>query len=104
MDYPYVSKHARLIKEESTPVVVPYGESPSIIQAIRDKGIFTRDDLRRLQPYMVSLRQNDIDNLSYRDALENLFFSVELLILRDGYYSPQLGLLINQRPMEDYVL
>jgi CRISPR-associated endonuclease/helicase Cas3 len=57
----------RLIDDDSTPVVVPYDPDPSaqalgawpldgLLREIEAKGFAVRDDYRRLQPYLVTLR------------------------------------------------
>ncbi len=65
-DYPKVAELFRMIADETTPVVVQYnapGEPETVnhlLDGLQNQSARTRDYLRSLQPYMVSLRSKEL--------------------------------------------
>ena len=105
-----VARKARVISEETNPVVVPYREGKSLIEAIRlrpqGKGRprFNKRDLQSLQRYMVNLRRRDFDALLALRQIEPLLPNLELYVLREGLYDERFGVVIDQRPTGDFLL
>jgi CRISPR-associated endonuclease/helicase Cas3 len=58
-----VAREFKMIDEAGTGVIVPYGDSPKIVEQIRKRGIMTYEDRRRLQRYTVNLFPNWITAL-----------------------------------------
>lgn len=88
-----VARNFRVIDDDTTPVVVPWGEAEQLLDTIerRREGL-TRDDLRALQPYFVSLR-----SWEFQEAVE-AGQCLEVLpgVWRwEGGYDPDLGLLLD---------
>lgn len=55
LDYPEVAAKFRLIKGDTVPAVVPYGEGPELLDRVRRAGALSRRVVRLLQPYLVSI-------------------------------------------------
>jgi CRISPR-associated endonuclease/helicase Cas3 len=104
-----VARKARVIADDTRPVIVPYGRGAEIIDEIRastlerGKPRFSKGDLQRLQRYMVNLRQHDFDLLLGLKQIQPLLPNLELYVLSEGFYQKHLGLVINQRPLEDFL-
>jgi CRISPR-associated endonuclease/helicase Cas3 len=105
-----VSAKAKVITEDGRPVLVPYQDGASRIQAIRarqptpGRPRFDRQDLRRLQRYMVNVRTCDFIILQNTSMVKALLPNLELYVLEPGCYHPHLGLVIDNRPLEDFIL
>lgn len=105
-----VARKARVIADDTRPVIVPYGAGQDRIVEIRtrpqEKGKprFDKTDLQRLQRFMVNLHQRDFDYLLALGQIHPLLPNLELYVLSEGFYHDHLGLLINQRPTEDFLL
>lgn len=101
-----VAQEARVIKDDTRPVIVPYGDAPRIIADIRNKGRenFTRNDLRRLQRYIVNLYARDFLLLEALQQVHELFPNWEMYVLAEGFYSDRFGVILNQRSEEDFIL
>lgn len=73
-----VAKKAKVIPNDTKPIVVPYGDGASIVDEIRARTVnssqsrFTRDDLRRLQRFMVNVRTCKFEDLRRYFQLEEL--------------------------------
>jgi len=61
----------RMIEETGEAVVAPYGDWAERVNDIRRNGI-TRQRMRRLQPFFVSLYRQEIDTLNKAGALERI--------------------------------
>jgi CRISPR-associated endonuclease/helicase Cas3 len=105
-----VAAKAKVIEDNGQPVVIPIGKARHLIDKIRARKAgrgeprFTRDDLRRLQRYMVNVRTNNFDRLLNDTQIESLLPYLDLYVLKEGAYHVNLGLLVNDRPLEDYFL
>ncbi|MFP4440934.1 MAG: CRISPR-associated helicase/endonuclease Cas3, partial [Chloroflexaceae bacterium] len=72
MDYPEIARRFRLIDEDTDDVIVAYGDEPAraqvraLIAALQQRPPNARQLLRRLQPYLVSVRAQVARR--YRDA------------------------------------
>jgi CRISPR-associated endonuclease/helicase Cas3 len=105
-----VAELARVIKDDTKPVIVQYGSGRERIEKIRtrpvrkDRPRFDRDDLRRLQRFMVNLHRQDFDQLLALKQITPLLPNLELYVLSEGFYHPDLGVVIDHRPTEDFIL
>jgi CRISPR-associated endonuclease/helicase Cas3 len=101
-----VAQEARVIKDDTRPVIVPYGDAPNIIADIRRKGRenFTRNELRRLQRYIVNLHTRDFMLLEGLKQIHELFPNWEMYVLAEGFYDHRFGVILNQRSEEDFIL
>ncbi len=104
-----VSRKAKVIQDGGTPVVVPYGKGKGLIDDIRSRAQgpgaprFGYRDLRKLQRFLVNVREKDFQQLEDLGMVSRLLPDLDLFLLEEGCYSNDLGLLINQRPMEDFI-
>jgi CRISPR-associated endonuclease/helicase Cas3 len=105
-----VSAKAKVITEEGRPVVVPYRDGAEHIQDIRNRQPvpgqprFDLRDLRRLQRYMVNVRTSNFIFLHNASMVRTLLPNLELYVLEPGCYHSHLGLVIDNRPLEDFIL
>jgi len=93
-----VAQRARVIKDDTIAVIVPYARAQALIKRIRKTGHFDRNTLRRLQRFMVNLRrgpQSDHQKLVDMGALEPLLAQrLPIPVLASWCYDPQLGVSI----------
>jgi CRISPR-associated endonuclease/helicase Cas3 len=101
-----VARKARVIPDDTRPLIVPYGNGPEIIADIRNKGRekFTKRDLRRLQRYIVNLQNRDFLLLQGLGQIKELFPNWEMYVLAEGLYDNRFGVILNQRSEEDFIL
>jgi CRISPR-associated endonuclease/helicase Cas3 len=105
-----VAYKARVIDDDTRPVIVPYGEGRERIVEMRTRpqtkgrARFDKTDLQRLQRFMVNLHQRDFGQLLALGQLSPLLPNLDLYVLSEGFYHDHLGLLVNQRPTEDFLL
>jgi CRISPR-associated endonuclease/helicase Cas3 len=66
-----VAEQFRIIDEAGQPVVAPYGDWQQRVEDVRRIGI-SRDRMRRLQPFMVTLYNQEIDLLAKAGAIERI--------------------------------
>jgi CRISPR-associated endonuclease/helicase Cas3 len=101
-----VAREAKVISDDTRPVIVPYGESSDIIAGIRDKGRenFSKHDLRKLQRYIVNLQCRDFLLLQSLEQIKELFPNWEMHVLAEGLYDHRFGVILNQRSEEDFIL
>lgn len=101
-----VARAARVISDDTRPVIVPYGDGPEIIAAIRDQGReqFSRHDLRKLQRYIVNLQTRDFFLLQGLRQIRELFPHWDMYVLDEGFYDSRFGVILHQRPEEDFIL
>ena len=105
-----VSSKAKVIEDDTIPLIVRYKEGTKLVDNIRNRPVeaqcsrFNRQDLRALQRYMVNVRRNDFYKLLQHNLIQPLLPNLELFVLSEACYHEQLGLLIDNHPMEDFVL
>jgi CRISPR-associated endonuclease/helicase Cas3 len=105
-----VAELARVIENDTQPVIVHYGKGCNIIEEIRMRAVikgqprFAQDDLRKLQRFMINLHQRDFQRLLMLKAITPLLPNLEIHVLADGWYHPDLGIVIEQRPLEDFLV
>lgn len=103
-----VADLAKVIDNDTQPVVVPYGKGCNLIKEMRTRPIvkgqprFGRDDLRKLQRFMVNLHSRDFQRLLMLKAISPLLPNLEIYVLADGWYHADLGIVIDKRPLEDF--
>ena len=107
-----VGREAKVIEDDTKPVIVDYGEARFLIYEIQNRKRkpneprFDKTDLRRLQRFMVNVgnRRPAYDYDTLKPHLDPLLPGLDLHILRSGHYHSDLGLLVNQqRPLEDFL-
>jgi CRISPR-associated endonuclease/helicase Cas3 len=104
-----VARKAKVIKDDGQPAIVRFGAGESLVEEIRTRvpvagqSRFTRDDLRRLQRFMVSVHTHKFQTLLGLNQVKALLPNLELYVLDDGFYHPDLGIVIDKRPMEDFL-
>jgi CRISPR-associated endonuclease/helicase Cas3 len=105
-----VGREAKVIEDDTRPVIVNYGEAKLLIYEIQQRQRpaneprFDKTDLRRLQRFMVNVsnRRPNFDYDTLKPHLEPLLPGLDLPVLKSGHYHPDLGLLVSQqRPLED---
>jgi CRISPR-associated endonuclease/helicase Cas3 len=103
-----VSEKAKVIDDAGQPVITPYGNGPTVVEHIRNRKVlenrlrFTRDDLRNLQRYMVNVRPRDFLKLQGIRGMTPILPNLEIYVLNEGLYHKDLGLVIENHPMEDF--
>ena len=65
---------------------------------------FSKTDLRRLQRYFVNLYQHQFDLLQALGQIKPLLPNLELFVLSEGFYDDRFGIVIEERPTEDFIL
>lgn len=104
-----VADHARVITDDTVAVIVPYNKAVTIVEDIRMKGQFDRNTLRNLQRYMVNVRNgpvSDFTKLQQIGALGPLLHDrLDIPVLEKSCYKsdPPLGMVIENRPLEDFI-
>jgi CRISPR-associated endonuclease/helicase Cas3 len=109
-----VSRKAKVISDEGQPVIVARDSlgkefAAPLIREIRDRKPapgrprFDRDDLRRLQRFMVNVHSHKFQQLESLKHIRPLLPNLELYVLDDGFYHPELGLVIDNRPLDDFI-
>lgn len=105
-----VAELAKVIDDDTQAIIVPYGKAKSIIQEIRErptekgKPRIDRDDMRKFQRFMVNLHSRDYNRLTQLKAIKPLLPNLDIPVLEEGWYHADLGVLIDQRPTEDFLL
>ncbi len=106
LEFRKIAEKARVIEDNSQQVIVFYGKGKALVDEIRSRGLtrFTRDDLRSLQRFMVNVRTKKLDVLKKLGQVEELFENCEIFVLQEASYHADLGLLIDTRPQEDFII
>ena len=105
-----VAELARVIKDDTQPVIVPYGNGRKLLEDIRARLVvkgrprFDRDDLRKLQRFMVNLHPRDFQRLLALKGIVPLLPNLEIHVLAEGWYHQDLGIVIDKRPTEDLLI
>ena len=109
-----VSRKARVISDEGQPVIIAHDThgrefAAPLIEEMRSRQVapgqfrFNRDDLRRLQRFMVNVHSHKFQQLEAMKHIHPLLPNLELHVLNDGFYHPELGLVIDNRPLDDFI-
>jgi CRISPR-associated endonuclease/helicase Cas3 len=110
LNFRSVAQKVKVIDDTGVSVIVPYGKSIEIVEEIRgrqtQKGVprFNRDDLRRLQRFMVNIRRNDFLTLQTMGQIQELLPNISLYVLNEGSYHDALGVVIGERASDEFVL
>ncbi|WNV03153.1 CRISPR-associated helicase Cas3' [Candidatus Methylospira mobilis] len=105
-----VAELAKVIESDTQAVIVPYGKGCDLIEEIRTRPVvkgsprFNRNDMRKLQRFMVNLHQRDFQRLFTLKAIKPLLPNLDIQVLAEGWYHPDLGIVIEQRPLEDFLI
>ncbi len=108
-----VADAAKVIDDGGRAVIVPYGNAKKHIRTLRKLGNFDRRSLRALQRYTVNLRENDFQKARQTGLItplipaSNFGRSAEqddsgAWVLAEGSYHEDLGVMIENRPLEDF--
>ena len=109
-----VARKAKVIDDSGQPVIVASDTqgrkfAAPLIEEIRNRQLasgqsrFTRDDLRRLQRLMVNVHSHKFQQLEAMRHIRPLLPNLELFVLNEGLYHPDLGLLIDKLPLETFL-
>jgi CRISPR-associated endonuclease/helicase Cas3 len=110
LKYRDVAEKARVIEDDTRSVIVLYGRAEEIVSEIRSRQVgtgqprLTRDDVRRLQRYMVSVHVQQFQQLEALAQIKPLLPNLDLYVLSAGIYHEHLGLVLHQRPLEDFIV
>ncbi len=104
-----VARKAKVISDETQAVIAPREKALEKVAAIRSRpqieGLrFTRKDLRDLQRFMVNLHLRDFQKADKMGLLRPVLPGMELSVLDEAAYHEHLGVVIDQRPTEDFLL
>lgn len=109
-----VSRKAKVINDSGQPLIIAadnHGRkfAADLIAEIRNRQPapgqprFTREDLRALQRSMVNVHHHRFQQLQSMKHLHPLLPNLELCVLTDGFYHPDLGLVVENRPLDDFI-
>lgn len=100
-----VAERSQVIRDSGEPVIVPYGPAPKLVAAIRRAGTFSWRTARRLQRFMVNVRQRDMEALRQAGQVQPLVPDREgLLVLSKASYHAQLGVIVGIQPPEEFII
>lgn len=84
-----VADEYRLIEDDTTPVVVDYGDGWEVLEGVLETaehaGFVPRDDWRRLQPYTVSLYEHALEEATQKGHVRQLGDDLDLWRWDGGY-------------------
>ncbi len=91
----------QVIEQNTTGVIVPYGEGEELISLINSNCNLTelKQYLKRAQQFSVNLFETDKRKLEEKAAIVALKDDL-ILVLRDGFYSDEIGVTSEGAPME----
>jgi len=114
LNFRNVAHKVKVIDETGKSVIVPFGgingKAMKIIREIKTRlqsksnARFNRNDLRILQRFIVNIRHNDFQMLLVRGQVEELLPNLEINILNEGSYHNDLGVIVDERAIEDFIL
>jgi CRISPR-associated endonuclease/helicase Cas3 len=108
LNFRTVAQDARVIKQDTVSVIVPYRQARKLVENIRKTRRFDRQTLRRLQRYMVNLQRglgSDLEQLTRLGAIEPLLPDVlEIPVLAEHCYDVQRGVVIKEHSPEDLII
>lgn len=90
--YGTAAKYFQVIDQQTTSVIVPFGEGKEIIADLNgDRSIEDLGNLlRKAQQYTVNLYRHEMDELEQNGGLETVF-DKQLYVLKDGAYNEDYG-------------
>jgi CRISPR-associated endonuclease/helicase Cas3 len=86
----------RMIDQDTTPVLVTWGDMDSEVAAIRRERPLSSEIMRRLQPYFVTLYEHEFEVACSKGFCEELDAG---LWVWNGLYDPELGLQLDSPEM-----
>jgi CRISPR-associated endonuclease/helicase Cas3 len=112
--YREVSHKAKVIEDSGTPVIISEDNrgglwGRAIIDEIRNRqhipgqARFSRNDLRKLQRFMVNTRFNTFRDLQMKGLIKPLLPNLELFVLNAAAYHPALGLILENYQPDDFI-
>lgn len=104
-----VARKAKVIFDDTQAVIAPWGQALEKVASIRERtqtdgSRFTHKELRDLQRFMVNLHSRDFHKIDKMGLLRPLLPGMELCMLEEAAYHEHLGVVIEQRPTEDFLL
>ena len=104
-----VARKAKVISDDTRAVIAPTKKALEKVAAIREHaqtgGLrFTRQDLRGLQRFMVNLHRHEHQKLDSMGLIHPILHGMELRVLDEAAYHEHLGVVIGQRPTEDFLV
>lgn len=95
------SMHFKVIEDNDTSVVVPYGDGKKLIQRMRDSSLHypDRNLIREAQQYSVNISKSNFQKLKEKGAIE-LIANCGALILSERFYDEELGVIADGKNME----
>ncbi len=94
-----VAEKAKVIDDDGCGIVIPIGKGRHVVEAIRNREVcagehrFTRQDLRKLQRYMVNIRKRDFAFLQSHGLVSELLPNLGVFVLDMAQYDKNLGVL-----------
>lgn len=91
-NYPEVAEKFRLIEDDGVPVIVPYPSrerQAELVHALRQKDADLRLLARRLQPYLVNLRRQQLEELCQKGLVQEVRAGFWEWL---GWYDPVTGI------------
>lgn len=113
--YREVARKARVIEDSGTPVIIA-GDmrgglwAEPLIEELRTRVLapgqsrFDREDLRRLQRFMVNVRHHKFQLLLARQLIRPLLPNLQLYVLDTACYHPALGLILDNLPPDEFTV
>lgn len=99
LHYREVSKKAKVIDDDGTPVVVPYGQAQVLVDKLKNSfqksGTLKKQHVRSLQRYMVNLRAKEFQRAKSNNQLHEILSHGSLYMLDSTAYHPDLGAVIH---------
>lgn len=104
-----VAHKAKVIPDDTQAIIVPTREALGLVAAIRGRfeekaQDFIYRDWRQLQRFTVNLRRYDFQKLDTMGFLDPLLPGMALQILDRAAYHEYLGVTIEERPIEDFLI
>ena len=105
-----VADEAKVIKDSGQPIIVPYGIGPRLLDTLHILLLRhapypeIRAGFQAMQRYMVNLRQYNYERFLAIGAIKAPWEGAPVLTLQDGYYNNDLGLVVEDRPLEDLII
>ncbi len=103
LDFPKVAENFRMIRDDSVPIMVSYGDGADLIGEIKSRNLITRNLMRHLQPYLVNIYRYRLPAL-IKDALVSELLPDLGLYEWRGAYDSILGITEFPRDPEDLVV